>query len=69
MPGKLIPSNHFGMNWVSCTPYMTVSTTVPTPQRISSTRVRRHGAKNVLRWSSLVGGRSSMAQRTFFITR
>jgi hypothetical protein len=39
------------------------------PQRINSTRVRRHGAKNVLRWSSFVGSRSSIAQRTFFITR
>src|SRR5262245_56690094 len=69
MPGKLMPSNHFGMKSVFTDAYIAVSTVVPTPHRISSTRVSRHGAKNVLRWSSRVGGRSSMAQRTLWITR
>ena len=69
MPGKLMPNNHFGMKSVLTIPYNVVRTMVPTPQRASNTRVSRHGAKNVLRWSSRVGGRSSMAQRTLFITR
>jgi hypothetical protein len=69
MPLKLTPRRTFGMKSVSTNPYKVVSNAVPAPHRTSSTRVRRHGAKNVLRESSFVGVRSSIAQRTLFITR
>src|ERR1700757_1353840 len=52
------------MNLTSTRPYSVVSNTVPTPHSTTWISASRHGARNVLTWSSRVGGLSSIAQRS-----
>lgn len=57
------------MKSVLTMPYSVVSSIVPTPHKTRSTRAMRHGATKVLRPSSGVGLRSSIAQRRAITVR